>query len=81
LCGAAAGAAPRTIGPMSEQTVEPSGQEPDRTPAAAKPATERRVRRTALSTGFSDAPGKTCEVCGYQGFNWQTKCPQGHPLG
>jgi hypothetical protein len=33
-----------------------------------------------LSTGFSDVPGKTCEVCGFQGFRWQTECPEGHPL-
>lgn len=64
---------------MSEQPPETPDDKPDRKPAAAPP--ERRVRRSMLSTGFSDVPGRTCEVCGYQGFRWQTTCPKGHPLG
>lgn len=66
----------RTIACMSEQPVEKPGNE---TPVAGAPAT-KRVRRTMLSTGFSDVPGKTCEICGFQGFRWQTECPEGHPL-
>ena len=62
---------------MSEQPVETSG---DSTAAKKSPPVERRVRRTTLSTGFSDMPGKVCEVCGFQGFRWQSECPQGHPL-
>ena len=66
---------------MSEQPVEASGDDPIQTlPAAVQPA-RKRVRRTTLSTGFSDVPGKTCGVCGFQGFRWQTECPEGHPLG
>jgi hypothetical protein len=61
---------------MTEQSSETSGDQP---PAAEAPA-EKRFRRTMLSTGFSDVPGKTCEVCGFQGFRWQTECPEGHPL-
>jgi hypothetical protein len=65
---------------MSEQTTDPSGVDPVLPTPASAPAVERRVRRTTLSTGFSDVPGKTCAVCGYQGFRWQTLCPQGHTL-
>jgi hypothetical protein len=64
---------------MSDQPVEPSGIDPVETPAAAAPLV-RNFRRTTLSTGFSDVPGKTCAVCGFQGFRWQTECPDGHPL-
>jgi hypothetical protein len=64
---------------MTEQSVETTGNDPAETPAA--PASVRKqVRRTMLSTGFSEVPGKTCEVCGFQGFRWQTECPEGHPL-
>jgi hypothetical protein len=66
----------RTIASMSEQPVG--------TPGAGKvppaPTVEKRVRRTTLSTGFSDVPGKTCPTCGFQGFRWQMERPQGHPL-
>jgi hypothetical protein len=65
---------------MSEGPVEPSGNEPDETPSAPADSVRKRVRRTMLSTGFSDLRGKTCEICGFQGFRWQTKCPEGHPL-
>ena len=65
---------------MSEQPVETSGNDPAETPSAAARSVPKRFRRTMLSTGFSDVPGKTCEVCGYQGFRWQTECPDGHPL-
>ena len=65
---------------MSEQPVDTSGDNPTETPSAAAHAVTKRVRRTMLSTGFSDVPGKTCEVCGFQGFRWQTECPDGHPL-
>ena len=65
---------------MSEQPVEASGNDSAETPSAAAPSVRKRFRRTMLSTGFSDVPGKTCEVCGYQGFRWQTECPDGHPL-
>lgn len=61
---------------MSDQPAETAGDEPVTPP----PTTERRVRRTTLSTGFSDVPGKTCAVCGYEGFRFQTTCPEGHPL-
>ena len=54
--------------------------EPDKNEPAAPRPMEKRIRRTTLSTGFSDVPGKTCETCGYQGFRWQTTCPEGHPL-
>lgn len=63
---------------MTEQPMETSADNGER-PAAA-PAVEKRFRRTALSTGFSDVPGKRCEICGFQGFRWQSECPQGHPL-
>lgn len=67
---------------MSEQTAETAADDGGETPAQAPAAAmERRVRRTMLSTGFSDVPGRTCPVCGYEGFRWQTACPQGHPLG
>ena len=65
---------------MSEQPVETSGNDSGETPSAAAHSTGKQVRRTMLSTGFSDVPGKTCEVCGFQGFRWQTECPDGHPL-
>jgi hypothetical protein len=65
---------------MSEQPVETSGPEPAAAPSVPEDSGPRRFRRTMLSTGFSDVPGKTCEVCGFQGFRWQTECPEGHPL-
>ena len=65
---------------MNEQPVETSGKDPGQIPAAAARSAGKRVRRTMLSTGFSDVPGKTCELCGFQGFRWQTECPDGHPL-
>ena len=64
---------------MSEQPVKTSGNDPE-TPSAPAHSAGKRVRRTMLSTGFSGVPGKTCEVCGFQGFRWQTECPDGHPL-
>jgi hypothetical protein len=64
---------------MSNQPVEALGDLPSDKPAAVPPA-KKSFRRTMLSTGFSDVPGKTCEVCGFQGFRWQSECPQGHPL-
>jgi hypothetical protein len=64
---------------MSEQPVETPGTEPA-APAAAAPPTRKQLRRTMLSTGFSDVPGKTCAICGFEGFRWQTECPEGHPL-
>ena len=58
---------------MSDQPLE--------TPApASPPPVKKQFRRTMLSTGFSDVPGKTCQVCGFQGFRWQTECPEGHLL-
>ncbi len=63
---------------MSEHPVE-TGNHPAEAPLPAPPV-RKRIRRTMLSTGFSDVPGKTCEVCGFQGFRWQTECPDGHPL-
>jgi hypothetical protein len=67
---------------MTDQPVETSGDDATENPApAAAPRPEKRLRRTMLSTGFSDVPGKVCEICGFQGFRWQTECPQGHPLG
>ena len=67
---------------MSDQPVETPAKDPvaEAPAATATPPVERRTRRTMLSTGFSAVPGKTCEVCGFQGFRWQTECPQGHPL-
>ena len=65
---------------MSEQPVETSGNDHGETPSTPAHSAGKRVRRTMLSTGFSDVPGKTCEVCGFQGFRWQTECPDGHPL-
>ena len=64
---------------MSEQTPE-SHEAAGEKPAATQPAAKKQFRRTMLSTGFSDVPGKTCQVCGFQGFRWQTTCPEGHPL-
>ena len=63
---------------VSEQPSETSGNDPAGTAAAH--SVRKHFRRTMLSTGFSDVPGKTCEVCGFQGFRWQTECPDGHPL-
>jgi len=65
---------------MSEQPVDTPGTEPVAPTAAAAPATRKQLRRTMLSTGFSDVPGKTCAICGFEGFRWQTECPEGHPL-
>jgi hypothetical protein len=65
---------------MSEQPVETSGTDPVEVPSTPAQSTGKRIRRTTLSTGFSTVPGKTCEVCGFQGFRWQTECPEGHPL-
>lgn len=65
---------------MSEQPVEKSGNTPVEPAPAAGTSGSKRVRRTMLSTGFSNVPGKTCEICGFQGFRWQTECPEGHPL-
>ena len=70
----------RTVALMSDQPAEVSGIDPAETPPAAVQSIRKQVRRTMLSTGFSDVPGKTCEVCGFQGFRWQTECPDGHPL-
>jgi hypothetical protein len=64
---------------MSEQTPE-TPEAASETPPATQPAPKKHFRRTMLSTGFSDVPGKTCQVCGFQGFRWQSKCPEGHPL-
>jgi hypothetical protein len=69
---------------MSDESVETSGDDATDQPAGAAggaPRPEKRLRRTMLSTGFSDVPGNTCKICGFQGFRWQTECPQGHPLG
>ena len=65
---------------MTDRPVEAPADERVEKPAAAVSPVEKRVRRTMLSTGFSDVPGKVCEICGYEGFRWQTACPQGHPL-
>ncbi len=66
---------------MSEQPEDVSVTEPaEATPTAAAEPLRKQHRRTMLSTGFSDVPGKTCAVCGFQGFRWQTECPDGHPL-
>jgi hypothetical protein len=65
---------------MSEQPVETSGTDSVEVPSTPAQSTGKRIRRTMLSTGFSSVPGKTCEVCGFQGFRWQTECPEGHPL-
>ncbi|MDQ3641876.1 MAG: hypothetical protein M3450_10575 [Actinomycetota bacterium] len=65
---------------MNEQPVEGSGNDADEPPSEAANSVRKRVRRTMLSTGFSDVPGKTCDVCGFHGFRWQTECPDGHPL-
>jgi hypothetical protein len=70
----------RTIAFMSEQPQGTSGKDPAGTPSAPAHSGHKQSRRTMLSTGFSDVPGKTCEVCGFQGFRWQTQCPEGHPL-
>ena len=70
----------RTIAFMSEKPVETSGSGPVETPSPAAPSAPKQTRRTMLSTGFTGVPGKTCEVCGFQGFRWQTECPDGHPL-
>ncbi len=65
---------------MSDQPTDTSGNDPTETPPPAAHSVRKRFRRTMLSTGFSDVPGKTCPVCGFQGFRWQTECPDGHPL-
>jgi hypothetical protein len=70
----------RTIGCMSEQPVEASGHDSGEAPSTAAAPASKRVRRTMLSTGFSGVPGKKCEACGFEGFRWQTECPNGHPL-
>lgn len=38
----------------------------------AEPPRPGRARRRLI--------GKTCAVCGFEGFRWQTQCPKGHPL-
>jgi hypothetical protein len=49
--------------------------------AAAVPTLPDRQFKRGLSTGFSQRiKGKNCAVCGFQGFPWQSVCPQGHPL-
>lgn len=68
------------MGFMSEPPVTTPDIDPVETPAPAVNPAGKRIRRTMLSTGFSGVPGKTCEVCGYEGFRWQTECPEGHPL-
>ncbi|MDP1805089.1 MAG: hypothetical protein Q8K72_07985 [Acidimicrobiales bacterium] len=65
---------------MSEQSVTTPGDHPGETPSPAEPSEGKRIRRTMMSTGFSGVPGKTCEICDFQGFRWQTECPNGHPL-
>jgi hypothetical protein len=65
---------------MSDQPAELSNDDPPETPPAPADPVRKQVRRTMLSTGFSQVPGKTCAVCGFQGFRWQTECPEGHPL-
>lgn len=65
---------------MSEQPVTTLGNDPDETPSPAPHSAGKRIRRTMMSTGFSGISGKACEVCGFQGFRWQTECPDGHPL-
>ena len=65
---------------MSEQPVETSSSDSGEATPAVAPTATKRIRRTMLSTGFSDVPGKTCDVCGFQGFRWQSECPEGHPL-
>lgn len=65
---------------MSDQPVTTPEIRPDEAPAPVASAATKRVRRTMLSTGFSGVPGKTCEICGFEGFRWQTECPEGHPL-
>ncbi|MGI8808135.1 MAG: hypothetical protein ACR2KK_09900 [Acidimicrobiales bacterium] len=65
---------------MSDQPVDTPGNDPAETPSDTAHSVRKRVRRTMLSTGFSDVPGKTCEICGFQGFRWQMECPDGHPL-
>lgn len=65
---------------MSNPPVETPATDPAETPAPPIASVSKRFRRTMLSTGFSDVPGKTCAVCGFQGFRWQTECPDGHPL-
>ena len=66
---------------MSDQPVTTRGNDPvEPTPSAPAQSAGKHIRRTMMSTGFSSVPGKTCEVCGFQGFRWQTECPEGHPL-
>lgn len=65
---------------MSDQPADAPADDLGEQPPAAPAPTEKRFRRTMLSTGFSSVPGKTCSVCGFEGFSWQTTCPEGHPL-
>lgn len=65
---------------MSEPPVTTSGNDPGVTPPTATAPASKQVRRTMMSTGFSGVPGKTCAICDFQGFRWQTECPEGHPL-
>lgn len=45
------------------------------------PHSPERRHRGRLHTGFSPTvKGRTCVACGFQGFVWQTRCPNGHPL-
>lgn len=75
---------------VSDQPADDPGDQPspeptppvEAVPAAVTTAPRAKTfRRTMLSTGFSDVPGKTCAVCGFEGFRWQAACPNGHPLG
>lgn len=66
---------------MREQPVKTPVEDAGEMPPSAAHAGARQVRRTMLSTGFSAIPGKTCGVCGFQGFRWQTECPAGHKFG
>ena len=65
---------------MTEQPVQVPGDDPAETPAAPAGSASKRIRRTMMSTGFSGVPGKVCAACGFEGFRWQTECPDGHPL-
>lgn len=45
------------------------------------PAPRRSRRGRNVQMGFSPRPkGKTCGVCGFEGFRWQKHCPSGHAL-
>ena len=65
---------------MTDQPVDASANDPGVAPSAPAHSAGKRVRRTMMSTGFSGVPGKVCETCGFEGFRWQTECPDGHPL-